>query len=129
MILLYGFSPAPGLPDTSQFVTKVDCFLRFCGVRYVLKQWQTFDDLARAPRGKFPYIDDEGTIIADSGCIVRHVQQKYDDPLGELALPEPAVAQGLALRRLLEDHLYWVLCYARWLDDSARAIFAPIAFD
>jgi glutathione S-transferase len=127
MITLYGFSPAGELPDTSPFVTKVDCYLRMAKVPYRLVSWQSFDAQLNAPKGKLPYIEDNGNRIADSGAIIEYIQQAYGDPLGDLTLSarEQAVAHGL--RRLLEEHLYWVFCYARWLEDEELAIIAPVA--
>ncbi len=61
MITLYTFGPAFGLPDPSPFVMKAMMLLKLAGLDYVEKR----ADVRRAPKGKLPYIDDDGTIVAD----------------------------------------------------------------
>ena len=60
-IKLYCFQPAGGLPDASPFVVKVMTLLKMAGLDYVGDR----TGFARAPKGKQPYIDDDGTIVAD----------------------------------------------------------------
>lgn len=61
MITLYGFGRNFGLPDPSPFVTKAEVLLKMSGLTFQR------DDTGfnKAPKGKLPYIDDNGTIIAD----------------------------------------------------------------
>ncbi len=61
MIRLYGFGSASGLPDFSPFVLKTMLLLRLAGLDYVVDH----SGLQRAPKGKLPYIDDDGVIVAD----------------------------------------------------------------
>ncbi len=110
MITLYQFPPAWGLPNASAFCMKVETYLRMAGLPY---QFARGADIRKAPKGKFPVIEDNGKLIPDSGFIVDYLKATHGDPLdGRLAPAERAVA--LAMRRLMEEHLYWCVIYSRW---------------
>jgi hypothetical protein len=70
MIKLYGYGPAWDFPDCSPFVTKVDCYLRMVALPYTLVPWHALQDLQKAPKGKFPCIEDRAKKIADSAFII-----------------------------------------------------------
>ena len=61
MITLYTFGPAFGLPDPSPFVMKVETLLKMAKLPYRTDQ----SGFTKAPKGKLPYIDDDGVIVAD----------------------------------------------------------------
>ena len=110
MITLYQFPPVWGLPNGSPFCMKVETYLRMTGLPY---QFAPNADIRKAPKGKFPVIEDNGKIIPDSGFILDYLQQTYGDKLDSHLTPaERAVA--LAMRRLLEENLYWCMLYGRW---------------
>ena len=73
MITLYTFGPYFGLPDASPFVTKAMLLLKFSGLPYE----ENRHGYSRAPKGKLPYIADDGIIIADSTLIRFHIEKKY----------------------------------------------------
>ena len=84
----------------------------------------------RAPKGKLPYIDDAGTIVADSTFIRRHLESKYGiDFDRDLSARSRAVAWSV--EKMLEEHLYWAIVHARWMikDNFARgpALFFDFA--
>ena len=113
MIKLHGFGPSFGLPDPSPFVTKVEILLKMAGLPYRLE----VGGLRRAPKGKLPYIEDEGTRIGDSTFIRWHLEQKYRVDF-DRGLDAEERASAWALEKLAEDHLYWALLPSRWLDDD-----------
>ena len=112
VIRLHQFAPAFGLPNASPFCMKVETYLRMAGLPF-----ETVNDgnILKAPKGKLPYIDDGGTLVADSSFIIAHLRQRHGDPL-DAALTPLQRAQGLAFQRLIEEHLYWSLLYTRWVD-------------
>src|SRR5690606_15668734 len=113
MITLYHFGPAFGLPDPSPFCIKVDLYLRAAGLEFECNPG--FQHLRTAPKGKLPYIDDDGTRIADSEFIISHLKAKYGDPLdGGLGAEQRAVAH--AFTKMMDENLYWCMMYSRWLD-------------
>ncbi len=117
MITLHQFPPIWGLPNASPFCMKVETYLRMTGLPY---QFARGADIRKAPKGKFPVIEDNGRIVPDSGFILEYLQATHGDPLdGGLTPAERAVA--LALRRLMEENLYWSVLYSRWgVDDHWR---------
>ena len=113
MLTLYQFTSAWGLPNTSPFCMKVETYLRMAGIDY---QVDTTADVRKAPKGKLPVIKDQGKIIPDSNFIIEHLKATYGDPLdADLSDFDRAIA--LAMRRLIEENLYWVLVYSRWIDE------------
>ncbi len=113
MITLYGSSPMFGLPQASAFVAKAELLLKLSGQAYEGAK----ADLRKAPKGKMPYIKDNGVIIADSAFIRMHLEKKYGiDFSGGYSAREQGV--GWALNALLEDHIYWLNIQDRWMDDE-----------
>jgi len=103
MIRLHQFPPAYGLPNGSPFCMKVENYLRMTGIPY-----EVVDDfdLAKAPKGKLPYIEDAERVIADSALILDYLKAAYGDPLdAHLTASEKSVS--LAFTRLMDEHLYW----------------------
>jgi glutathione S-transferase len=113
MITLYTFGPAFGLPDPSPFVTKAEVLLKMAGLAYRIDN----TGFRRAPKGKLPYIDDEGERIADSTFIRWHLENKYHIDF-EKGLSAEQRAIGWAFEKMAEDNLYWALVDARWFDDT-----------
>src|SRR5258707_8230764 len=113
MIPLFGFGPAFGLPDPSPFVMKAQVQLTMAGLAWR----QEPGGPPAAPKGKVPWIDDDGVLIGDTAFIRRHIERThgadFDRGLGPL---QKAVAW--AVERMLEDHLYWALLHSRWMDDA-----------
>ncbi len=123
MLTLYQFEPALGLPNTSPFCMKLETYLRMAGIDY---QVDTSADVRKAPKGKLPYIKDQGTILPDSNFIIDYLKETYGNPLDEhLSDYEAAIALGM--QRLIEENLYWTLVYSRWIDDrnwpETRAVY------
>ena len=109
MIKLYQFAPTWGVPNLGQFNVKVETYLRMTDLPYEVVATMPL----KAPKGKLPYIEDDGQKIADSRFIIEYLKDKYGDPLDkDLSAEQCAIMT--AMQRLLEEHLYWVGMYARW---------------
>ena len=113
MITLYTFGPAFGLPDPSPFVTKAEVLLKMAGLSYRTDT----NGLRKAPKGKLPYIDDDGERVADSTFIRWHIEKKYGIDL-DRGLSAEQRAIGWAFEKMAEDQLYWAVVEERWLDDE-----------
>jgi glutathione S-transferase len=124
MITVYSFGPFFGLPDASPFVLKAMTLLKIAGLRYA----EDHGGYSRAPKGKLPYIDDEGEIVADSTFIRFHIERKYGVDF-DAGLSAEQRAAGWAIEKMLEEHLYWIVAHARWIDDSNFAKSAAQFFD
>ena len=124
MITLYQFPPAFGLPNSSPFCMKLELYLRMAGLPY--RNRYTLE-LHRAPKGKLPWIDDDGVAVADSGLIVEYLKRKFGDPLDSELTPRQRAA-ALAITRLLEEHLYWAVLYDRWIAAPGWEMTRPAFF-
>lgn len=114
MIRLYQFRPAFGLPNASPFCMKVETYLRMAGLAYECPRGA---DLRKAPKGKLPYIEDDGVAVADSAFIIDHLKRKYGDAL-DAHLNAAERAAALACQRMLEENTYWAVLYFRWIDET-----------
>lgn len=110
MITLYTFGPNFGLPDPSPFVTKADVLMKMSGMEYRTDT----SGFNKAPKGKLPYINDDGRIIADSTFIREHLETRHGIDFNR-GLPPAERAIGWALERMCEEHLYWCIVEARWM--------------
>ncbi|MEA2856505.1 MAG: hypothetical protein QOH98_826 [Methylobacteriaceae bacterium] len=113
MITLYTFGPYFGLPDGSPFVTKAMLLLKLAGLPYK----EDRKGYSKAPKGKLPYIDDDGTRIADSTFIRLHIEKKYGSDF-DAGLSSEQRAIAWAVEKMCEEHLYLALIYGRWFDDK-----------
>jgi glutathione S-transferase len=113
MITLHTFGPAFGLPDPSPFVIKAETLLKMSGLPYRTRT----GELGKAPKGKLPYIEDDGELIADSTFIRWHLERKHRVDF-DRGLDAEQRATAWAFEKMAEDHLYWALVDALWLDDA-----------
>lgn len=118
MITLYQFSPLWGLPNVSPFCLKLETYLRMANLPF---QVRYVNNPRKSPKGKLPFIKDEGHVVGDTSLIIDYLKNKYGDPLDQHLTAEQK-AQGLAVQRLIEEHAYWAAAYARWADPAGWAI-------
>jgi len=113
MIALQTFGSFFGLPDPSPFVTKADVLLKLSGVPFTT----VIGDFRQSPKGKMPFIIEDGVKIGDSTLIRLHLEKKYGVDFDKYLSPaERGVAW--AVEKMLEDNLYWAIVHARWLNDA-----------
>jgi glutathione S-transferase len=138
-VVVHQLPGAWGLPSISPFCLKLDLYLRMVGIPHqVVVDATPF----RGPKGKLPWIEHDGRRIGDSGLIIEYLENRFGcDANAGLTVAERAVA--LALRRLIEENLYWTMVYDRWMVDEnwssfrdvilggvpipLRQVFAPVA--
>ncbi len=112
-ITLYCFRPVAGLPDASPFVTKTMTLLKMAGLDYV----EDRGGFSKAPKGKQPYINDDGETVADSTFIRLHIEKKYGKDF-DAHLTDEQKAIGWCVEKMCEEHLYWIIAHTRWMDDA-----------
>lgn len=112
-ITLHVFGPAFGLPDPSPFVTKAEMLLKLSQLPFETRR----GDVRKAPKGKLPFIEDDGERIADSTLIRWHLEKKHGIDF-DRALTREQRAVAWAFEKMLEDHLYWAAVHARWVDNA-----------
>jgi glutathione S-transferase len=113
MITLYTFGPGFGLPDPSPFVMKAEVLLKMAGLPYRVDR----SGFSKAPKGKLPYIADDGELVADSTLIRWHLEKKHGADF-DRGLSAEQRAIGWAFEKMAEDHLYWAVVDARWTNDA-----------
>jgi len=124
MITLYGYIPAWGLPDISPYVTKTDCYLRMAGLPYELVTLPG-GDLSKTPKGKLPFIEDQGRIVADTSFILEYLKDSYGDTLDADLDPERQ-AVSLAFTRMMDESFYWYLVQTRYRSDEDFKVYDPL---
>lgn len=113
MITLYGATPQFGLPDPSPFVTKAEMLLKIAGLPYKTAEMS----FKQAPKGKIPYIEDDGQILGDSFLIRRHLETNHGIDFSG-GYGSEALANAWAVERMLEEHFYFFEVYNRWMVDE-----------
>ena len=122
MITLFTFGRRFGLPDPSPFVTKTEVLLKMSGLPFRIDT----EGFGKAPKGKLPYIDDDGSRVADSTFIRWHIERKHGvDFDAGLDAREKAICW--AVEKMCDEHLYWAIIDSRWLVD-ANFVKGPKAF-
>jgi glutathione S-transferase len=77
----------------------------------------------RPPKGKLPFIELNGKLIGDSDQIMKHlVENGLAKDLDVNLTPEKR-ALGYMIRQMVEEHLYFISVYSRWIDDEGWETF------
>ncbi len=114
MIELYTFPEAFGLRNVSPFCLRVEMALKHLNMPFDITLEH---NPGKGPKGKLPFIVDDGQIIADSEIIYQHIDRKSNGGLfGDINAVDRG--RGYAFTRLVDDHLYWMMVASRWLDDN-----------
>src|ERR1700733_1192744 len=106
MITLYAFGSNFGLPDPSPFVMKTEVHLKMAKLGYRREEGGP----QGAPKGKLPYIDDDGMVIADSVFIRDYLERTYNVDF-DWGLNDNQRAFAWTVERMVEDHLYWIMVH------------------
>lgn len=106
---LVHFGRALGRPDGSPFCVKAEAYLRLQGVSY-----ETVRGLPmKGPRGQLPVMFHRQEVVAGSQEIVEYLRARNGRVDGWLDPAQETSAYHLA--RSVEEHLYFLLLYQRWL--------------
>jgi glutathione S-transferase len=125
MIKLYKFAPIGDVCDASPFCAKVEAYLRMANLPYETLCGASY--LRKAPKGKLPFIEDNGNVIADSSFILEYLSTTYGDSLDSgLSKEDKAVAHAFA--KMIEENLYWTLVHARWKLEHNRTALQNVFF-
>lgn len=123
-ITFFQFQSGFGVPCPSPFCMKGEILLKMAGLEY---ETIIIEDPRKAPKGKLPYIIDDGETIADTALIQRHLEQKYNIDFDKGLSPQERAAAH-ALARMTEERLYWVTLYSRWIDETNWPVIAKFWF-
>lgn len=107
----------------SPFGLKLETWLKMKELPYVSQGSFT----KMGPKDKVPFAEIEGQLIGDSELIIDRIKVLLgEDTSSELSAVERA--KSLVIRRLVEEHLYFVLMHSRWIDDTGWEVFASLVF-
>jgi glutathione S-transferase len=121
-ILLHHIPGAWRLSSISPFCLKLETYLKMAGHDF---QVVLDGNPSAAPKKKLPWIEYKGQKIGDSTLIIDYLTRQTGVDLNA-GLSVRQRANARALRCLLEDHLYWVMVYDRWLVDQNWAWFKDV---
>lgn len=125
MIKLYKFGPAFGLREVGPFVLKAMAYMQLANIPFTE---HVEADPRKAPKKKIPYIEDDGQAIGDSTFIIKHLQDKFGNPLAE-GLTAQQLAVGHALKTMLEERTYWAgMIHPRWVKKDHHELLANTFF-
>lgn len=125
MIKLYGFSKNLGLIDPSPFVSKVYAFMKIANLPF--KTINSPHNISKSPKGKLPFIDDDGYVVSDSQDIIKYLTSKYNLEL-DAHLSEKEKATSYLLTKSLDENLYWTLVWSRWQHEETWKIVKGVFF-
>lgn len=118
MITLYRFGPAWGkFGCISQFVLKIETYLRMADIEFETCSLGA-EFAETAPKGRLPYIAHNGAQVADSGFIIDYLKEQFGDPL-DAGLSPIDRARGHTIKRMVEEHVWWVMARERWWSPEA----------
>jgi glutathione S-transferase len=113
-VKLFQFPRMFAIPNLSPFCCKLETWLRIAQIPYEVVDTP---DPRKGPKGKLPFIEDDGVRIADSSRIIDHlVKTRGVDPDARLDVGQRATA--VLVQRTLEEHYAFVLAYTHLLRDE-----------
>lgn len=118
MLELIQFPSAWGLPNPSPFCLKLEAWLSLQKLEYRIRSEQ---NPKKSPTGKLPCLKDGPQVLADSERILRYLEAKTGRDLDQ-GLSSAQRAEGVAFKRMLEHHLYWIMVYFRWQDPAGQVL-------
>lgn len=125
MIRLFIFPPLlKGTPNPGPFCIKLETALRLAGVAY---ETHFVMRPSEGPKGKVPFVEIDGERIGDSTLILERLKETRGIDLDQ-GLSPCERAQSHALQRMIEERLYTVLLYSRWVEPGNWAKLRRLFF-
>lgn len=119
---VYHLPGAWGLPTVSPFCLKLDAWLRMAGIAH---ESHTAATPFAGPKGKAPWIEQDGTKLGDSTFIIAHlIAQTGIDPDAHLTPAQRG--QAVAIQRLIDENLYWTMVHDRWVHEGNWHTFRDV---
>lgn len=114
-ISYYCFPTHWGVVNPSPFCTKLEGYMRTAGIDYTKVE---LADPRKMPKGKLPIIEHNGQKIPDSNFIIDYFKANNIGRDIDAHLSAKEQAEHYMIRMMLDDHLYFVLMYNRWVIPS-----------
>jgi len=124
-LTVHGFPLVAPLASPSPFCLKLETWLRLAKVPYEARA--DFSPL-RSPNGKAPYVTlEDGTVVGDSEAIIERLSARPEVSL-DAGDTDALRSERTLVRRVLEDHLYFIVLHERWVEPAGFAILKPAYF-
>lgn len=124
MLKLYQFPRRSNSISHSPYCAKLETYLKIAQIPY--ENIATLD-FSKNPKKQMPFIELNGKIIADSSFIIENLITEYGDKV-DYWLNDEQKAISVALQRLLENHLFPILMYFRWVYPDGWRQFKEVLF-
>lgn len=124
MLTFYRSGRYGDLGDVSPYVYKLETYMRMARVPFDTKLMPVDQMLMSGPRNLIPFIDEDGERMGDSSLIIEHFQKLHGDGLGDLALPDELKYRAHLIKKLLENDMFYIMIYSRWLGGADYKTFA-----
>lgn len=98
--------------NASPFCAKLELFLTYYQIPFKIEAALPM----HGPYKKIPFVEYQGETLGDSELILQRIIKDFNIDLG---LTAPQLALGRAWQQLLEQHLYWVIVYSRWVPEDS----------
>ena len=126
MLELYGLPSCAGLRSPSPWVMKVELGIRYFGLNYSLTQPEMIYFFRDVPSKKVPYLLVDGEPFVESERILK-VLEKRGAPRSIQHPDDVDHAIGIAFVRLVEDHLFPIICKSKHADpDRTKIMWAEM---
>lgn len=112
VVVLHTIARGNTVPSITPFSIKLETFFRMMGIEYELEY-----EVPMGPKHKVPWITINGKDYSDSELIVDKLQVLFGK-FPDKNVPKEDRAVGLAMRVMLEEHLYWGLVSWRYIEDN-----------
>lgn len=110
-IKLFQFPRMFNTPNISPFCCKLETWLRIAQIPYDVVDTP---DPRKGPKGKVPFIEDDGRRIGDSSLIVEHLKSTRGvNP--DSGLDDAQRATALLVQRTLEEHYAFITLYTHFI--------------
>ena len=118
MNILYGLAPGGGLKQGSPWVMKVQLGMRCLQFEYSLQEVSPFQLKIKGLNRKVPWLEMDKSVISGSEKILTAIE---NHSLGaKYPVPEDCdIPLGTSYVRLVEDHLWWIICASKYLGPEA----------
>ncbi|XP_048727985.2 failed axon connections homolog isoform X2 [Ostrea edulis] len=114
VVLLHHCGKGPHAPSLSPFILKLETFFKMAEIPY-----QIVRDYKLGPKGKVPWVEYNGLIMADSQLCMEYLTEKLRLNIDDhLSTAERAISRSL--QRMVDEHTYWLMVHWRWAFDKEK---------
>lgn len=114
-IKLWQMKPIWGLPNPSPFCVKLETWLRMAEIPY---EARAIAGPPKSANGKIPYVElEDGSVLGDSSFIIDALTKSRHVKLDAHLSPRDR-AIGVLFQRTIEEELYFIGLYYRWVETT-----------